>query len=360
MTSANEYILDRSIRHAIYLQRLKTGQVEKLVGWLNEEVYPDLLDTISTRLAKIEIRGYDVGLHTTQRLRDLETAFSGIIREGYRQAARDFAKDMRAFAQAEAQWTAGVMRSSNPLNIDFVVPSPSRLNSIITSSPFEGKIMGDWFSDLGRSTQQQVAKQVNIGLAQGESVDKVVRRLRGTREKRFQDGALNTSRRNAENIVRTANTHVSAQAAQTTYAENSDLIKGVRFVATLDSRTTIICITNDGKVFPLDSGPRPPLHWGCRSHTIPVLKSWEELGIKLKQAPAGTRASMNGQVPADLTYAQWLKQQSVGFQNEVLGPGKAEIFRRGELTIDRFVDDRSNPLSLKELLALEADVIKQK
>lgn len=74
----------------------------------------------------------------------------------------------------------------------------------------------------------------------------------------------------------------------------------------------------------------------CRSTTVPVLKSWKQLGINLKEAPAGTRASMNGQVPAKLNYLQWLKSQSVSTQNEALGVGRAKMFRSGKLTIDKF------------------------
>ena len=121
----------------------------------------------------------------------------------------------------------------------------------------------------------------------------------------------------------------------------------------MDSRTTDVCISLDSKVFPVDEGERPPMHFQCRSTTVPILKSWKELGINLKEAPPGTRASMDGQVPDTLTYSKWIKGQSVSVQNEVLGKGKAQIFRRGKLPITRFVDARNKPLTLKQLTSLE-------
>jgi hypothetical protein len=84
-----------------------------------------------------------------------------------------------------------------------------------------------------------------------------------------------------------------------------------------------------------------------------VLKSWKELGIKLKDAPPGTRASMNGQVAARTTYPEWLRKQPIAVQEEALGVGRAALFRRGVVPIERFVDRRYNPLNLRQLEELE-------
>jgi hypothetical protein len=79
------------------------------------------------------------------------------------------------------------------------------------------------------------------------------------------------------------------------------------------------------------------------------LKSWKELGISLKEAPEGTRASMNGQIPESLTYPKWLKKQTTEIQNEALGKSRAVLFRSGKLKIKEFIDRRNRPLTLKQL-----------
>ena len=38
----------------------------------------------------------------------------------------------------------------------------------------------------------------------------------------------------------------------------------------------------------------------------------------MDELPAGTRASMDGQVPADQTFGQWIKRQSAARQDQVL------------------------------------------
>ena len=133
------------------------------------------------------------------------------------------------------------------------------------------------------------------------------------------------------------------------FEENEDVIKGVQWIATLDERTTDICAGLDAEIFPINSGPRPPAHFRCRSTVVPVLKSWKEMGIKLKEAPEGTRTSMDGQVSRKITYGDWLKNQPKDVQNEVLGVKKAELFRTGKVDIKRFTDDKHRPLTLKEI-----------
>lgn len=93
----------------------------------------------------------------------------------------------------------------------------------------------------------------------------------------------------------------------------------------------------------------------CRSTTVPVLKSWADIGIDAGDIGEGTRASMNGQVPDTLTYDGWLRKQSPEFQDEVLGKAKADLFRGG-LTMDKFVDLKSqHEFTLDELRQREPD-----
>ena len=92
----------------------------------------------------------------------------------------------------------------------------------------------------------------------------------------------------------------------------------------------------------------------CRSTTIPIIKSWKQLGINLKEAPIGTRASMDGQVSADLTYPEWLKKKPAKFQDEVLGRTKGKLFRDG-MPIDKFVSRAGTERTLDQLKAANAE-----
>ena len=71
-----------------------------------------------------------------------------------------------------------------------------------------------------------------------------------------------------------------------------------------------------------------------------------------QEAPAGTRASMGGQVPGKLRYQTWLRQQRAPVVDEALGPARGKLFRRGELEVTDFVDRRNRILTLEQLAEL--------
>lgn len=354
--TANEELLDRAIRHASLLERLKASEVRRIVGFLNREVIPDILDLLEKRLERIRLRGIDGDAMRTQRYQDLVAALREVTSGGMAKLRELSVEGLVEIGQHEAKWQIGALAKAAPIELEFQLPSVATLRSIVTSRPFQGHVLNDWYADLGKSTAKKVQAQINLGLAEGQDTAAIVRRLRGTADARYTDGLLQGTRREVEAVVRTAVQHVTTHAREETARENSDLVKGVQWVATLDSRTTPICRSYDGKVFGVDEGPRPPAHFGCRSTTVPVLKSWKELGISLKEAPEGTRASMDGQVPASTTYYDWLKKQSAERQDQVLGPTRGRMLRAGTISVEdlKRLGPTGRPLTLKELARLEA------
>ena len=94
------------------------------------------------------------------------------------------------------------------------------------------------------------------------------------------------------------------------------LLRGSRLLCALDERTCITCLELDGR---LDAPPHP-IHEGCRCTTVPVLKTWRELGIDLDEMPVGTRASAIGQVAADGgLYKKYLVQRARGMASGIQG-----------------------------------------
>ncbi len=361
LTTVNQELFDRAIRHAIYLERLKTSEVRSIVGFLNDKVFPDLFGRLMARLDRIEARGFDLGPRTTDRLENLFRGTDAIIRKGKNELQKRLVKSMGELAVAEAEWQVAAIRQAIPIDITMNIPELRMIRSVVRSRPMQGKLMRDWWRDWDLDARRNVRQQIQLGMAQGESVPRMVRRIRGTVARQFEDGSAAQIRRNAETIVRTSASHTATHARQATFEENDDLLKGVQWVATLDTRTCPICMPLDGKVFKVDSGERPPIHPQCRCTVTPVVKSWKELGIDLKEAPEGTRASMDGQVPSSVTYEKWLRQQDAnpktrGRVEEALGSGRAKIWReRGGkgFTVSDLVDQRNRPLTLKQIRAAE-------
>ncbi len=272
------------------------------------------------------------------------------------------AMDAESLANAEK---AGYI-SSEPLSsvysisvsMEVITPPMAEVYAATMARPFSGRLLKEWVADLEAGTFTRLRDAVRMGVLEGQTIDQIVQRVKGTRAMGYKDGILETSRRGAEALVRTAVSHTVNVARDKVYQANDSLIKGVQWVSTLDGRTSSICQSRDGKVFPLNSGPRPPAHINCRSSTAPVLKSWVDLGVDAKEFPEGSRASMNGQVAESETYQTWLQKQPASFQDDILGPSRGKLFREGGMTLDRFVDRNGASLTLDQLRSKDAAAFK--
>lgn len=385
MPSANESLFDAANRHQIFLIRYGGGLANKIIALLNR-TDADLVQQIAARLATIDQRGYDLGPATTARLQKLLDEIRIQNRDLYVAVEKTLRDDLRDLSVFEADLAARRLNEAIGIDLGMLRPSPEVLRAAVTSNPFRGKVLKDWVKDMEVGKIRRLNEAIQIGMVEGETIDQIVRRIRGSRANAFRDGILEIGRRDADLLARTATNFVANRARDLTYAENRDVVSKVRWTATLDSRTSAVCRARDGKVYPIDSGPRPPAHPHCRSTMTPVLKSWAELvgeGAQLKRgrgaddidtlfrkrmkergfspdqiegAVFNARASMNGEVPGDLSYSDWLRRQPKAFQDEVLGTTKAALFRKGELPLDRFVDLRTGrEYTLDELRQRESE-----
>ena len=351
--AVNDRLLDRSVAHAVGLQRLSAATVRRIIGLLNR-VDADLENQIRRVLSEIESDGFTIDDTRRRRLEQLLRDVRELNAAAYLQVGERLRGDLFDLAGYEGEFQTRLIGSTLPIEWNLRLPNAEQLASIVNSQPFRGRILRDWVSELDTSRARAISDAVKIGMTEGETTEQIVRRIRGTRAQGYRNGILEIHRRHAEAVVRTATNHVASRAREATYAANADIISGVVWVSTLDSRTSPICRERDGKIYPVDSGPRPPAHWNCRSATAPITKSWRELGFDAEDLAPSTRASMNGQVPEDMTYGEWLRRQDRETVEEVLGVKKARLFLKGELPIERFNDPRGKEYTLEELRSREA------
>ena len=192
-----------------------------------------------------------------------------------------------------------------------------------------GKNVKKSFRGIAEDSASRLSRAIRLGVLEGESLPKIVRRLKGP-NLRFNAKpqnaiALNSALKNSEGmllsnkqistVVRTTVNQVQNAASQAVYAANKDITGRYQYVATLDARTSSICQRLDGQLFRYDQGPVPPQHFNCRSTTVPVIDD------DLARAFPNTRPSATGRVPQDTNYATWLKDNP-DVQDKVLGKKK--------------------------------------
>lgn len=356
----NERIQDRTIRHMLFLEGLKTRQANEVDAFIVNEIIPDLQDQLAARLARIENLGFDQGPATTQRIETQIAALQNISRRFNGDIKGMVQGELFELANDEVRWQVGVINSEAGVPIEMALPDPQQLQAAVTVQPFDGRNMDQWFQSLEDATRRRIGDEVRRGITEGRTIGQHVRAIAGTRSAGFTDGIIQTSRREAEAIVRTAVGHTQTVARDQVFEANSDIVKGVVWNSVLDTRSCPVCGSRDGKFFRIgENRPQIPAHVNCRCAYSPVLKSFRELGLDIDEAPPGLRASMDGSVPKDLSYNQWLKRQSVEIQEEALGPKRAALFRKGELDVQNFVSRRGNVKTLAQIREIEKDAFKK-
>lgn len=353
MRTINETIRDRTIRHMVFLEQLKNNEVREILRVLDDEILTDLMEQLQVRLQRIEDFGFDRGAATTQRIDELIASLSAIT-EGYRDINNRVQGELFDIGISENRWQTGVVREETGVAINFVVPNERTIRQVITSKPFDGRALETWFDDLAEATQKRLAQTIRRGVIEGLTTGQIVRNIRGTRSLGFSDGVLKTTRTQTEAVVRSAVQHASNAARQELFQANQNLISGVQWVATLDSRTCLECSPLDGRVFPVDRHPQAPLHVNCRCTLIMVLRSWQELGLNGADLPPATRASLNGQVSGAITFNDWLRTQPRSVIVENLGATRARLFIDGDLNVSSFVSNNRSVLTLRQLEARES------
>lgn len=364
MPTANENIRDALLQRQIYVEKYTAG-LQTAVTNLLDATEPDLRTEIERRLGILASAGggYVFNASTNTQLAQLAQNILSIRSDAINKGFTQVGNDLGTFAVHEADHTDAVMNQNSPVKLDTTLPDPTVLSSIIVSTPFEGRLLKDWASTLSQADQQRIMDQITIGMANGLSTDKIVRNVVGTGILDGTDGVTEQTRRDAASVVQTA-VSTTANDARAAFSDaNSDIVGDEVWVATLDGNTCEECAALDGQHFPQGEGDQPPAHFNCRCVRVPTLDGQvignrpatsvteDDLADLSPEERAARIQELTGQVPASMTYQEWLSQQSPEFQDEVLGPTRGAMFRDGNLPLSKFVNRDGDVLTLDELKA---------
>jgi len=351
MATAPEKLIDIATRHQVYLERLKTGEANKVNDFLKK-----LDRTVSARLA-----GRDLTEFSRDRLNQLLIS----VRSDMTILANELTDQISAQAIALADYEAGFeIRALQQVSTAvYAVPTAAALQFAVFNNPLSilgadnGKLLKPFIKDMSQRTLDRVAGAISAGYYEGQTTNQILQVVRGTRANKYTDGIVSQMNNTAKIVTRTALQHAAVQSQQEVWNENADIVKSVKWVSALDSRTSAQCRSLDGMTFKLNKGPRPPIHPNCRSMVVPQLD--ERFDFLDEGATRSVRGS-SGKVssaPAEQTYYQWLKKQPYEFQETAIGPTRAKLLNDGGLSAERFAElqlgKNFKPLTLDEMRDLE-------
>ena len=335
--AATDDIADALTLRDLQLNRLAESERRKVFTMLND-VQRNLLQKLSTvdpaEPARITFK--------QKRLVKLMKEVNEILRDGYSGIAKEQKAMLKELSVLEAAKSLAIVNIAVGFDLMRTIPTHNELKALVDDIVIEGAPVQEWWSRQAQITRDQFRDQMRQGLFIGESNSDLMRRVRGTRENRFQDGIMGITRRNAERIVRTSVNSVSNAAREATFKDNADILRGVQALARLDSRTSDICKARSGGAWnpntgrPLKEsrvrsrypGP-PPWHWRCRTTLIYVI-------IDEKAAD-------------DLGFEGWLSKQTKATQEDALGPGRLDLWKKGKISMTDLIDQRGRPLTLEQL-----------
>lgn len=386
LTGANDGLADNIISHAVNLERLKASEVQAVYAMLRK-VQGDLIEQLNS-LDPTAVGGKTQANRLVRLLKNTQATIRSnytLIKQSHTNTLAKVADlEGKAVQQAVGQGVAGDPKVGAALMAS--LPPATTLRALVDGTLIMGAPHKEHWARQAGDLQQRFQDQMREGILAGEGVDDLVRRIRGSKANAFKDGIMEVKRHQAAALVRTSVQAVSNAARNATITANADIFNGVQWLSTLDGRTSDICKARSGLRWDNDFKPMghskqytsPPAHWNCRSVVTPVTKSWDELAGKtltknaedfsdnfknellklgftaaqISRLKPKMQSSMDGMVPAEFSYEDWIKSKPEVFQQQVLGAPKWRLWNSGKIAFVDLVDQRSNPLSLADLQEL--------
>lgn len=332
---------DIAVTRAVLLQQLGSSMSNEI-----KTAYLSILDDLRSKILKHETID---AVRAKQIIKEIKSIVFPTL---------PIYDQLQELAIDERDWLIASSNTAAGAEIFRAIPPESVILAIGRNASMEGGSVKDWFNGLNSTLRFHLQNSVNQSLLQGESTQQAAARFAQVTGVRMNE---------AETIVRTAIADVTNAVREEVYSSNEDIIKGRRHISTLDGGTSDVCIArsnaewdNNGKGLN-DAGKkntfrRPPLHRRCRSYLEAILKSWDEIDPSLgwkTEIPQTTRSSMDGQVPSDMSFKEFLSNKPKKFVEDLLGKGKAELYLDGRITLTDLVTRGGRQRTLKELRAMK-------
>lgn len=329
---------DAVTRHQVYILRYGNGLYKDLISFITRAI----------KEAKTALVDLDGGYSQELRSKQLQDDLSAIYKEMHDRGLELFSE----FATYEASFNVKLLDQLTKAdvdikqaNIDDIATKPLKLEvgQGIQTINVTGALQA-----LGLKQSSDILSEVSLGKASDESINDIA--------KRIESGAAKYKQQ-LQAVSLTLTNHVATQTRLDTFKANSDIVEGWRWISTLDSRTTKLCQAMDQVIQPFNASLKPPAHYRCRSTLVPVIKKQYAIDTDFKRPAVGADGIQ--QVSAKTSYQDWLSKQPASFQKDVLGATRAKLFKDGKLTLDKFIDDEGNTLTLDELKKKEPEAFKR-
>ena len=326
----------------------------RLIGVINgideeiKEILSGALEKVTGKIANLALKAEETEslLRKKRYLEKQRSEIKKVLDQIYQDIGKEIEGKTVELGQATPKIMADMVKDTIGIELSTPSLSKNRVKAWFESSQIEGLSPQRWLTKLSDNAVNRIVAETRESLILHESY--------GQTAKRIQQ-ALDIGRRSAEGISHNALHGAWQFAEREMYLENPEMVQEMRFVAQIDRKTTELCISLDGQIFPIKEAPLPPLHFKCRSMLSPLF----EKGIKfegkriarLDESPRtikhrdGTTSTAYTKrrvqfIPEKMTHSDWVQSlaesanpKDVSFAREMLGPTRFSLVKAGKFEV---------------------------
>ena len=330
------------IKYAIDLEKYKNGQAREIVSLLdkaNNEMARFIRETksVSTKARYKEI---------TKKLNEVSQALKENVDEH---------TDIDGLIDYELSKTKKLLGliPKKADEIPFTYPSREQIKTAALFQPITtdgyGMTYQSYLEGIRTGLFNTWDSAVRTGYLTGEPTQKIVRNVLGSPRKDGQlinAGTMQSLKNSVYANTRTALQSFANETMQRVYKANDELFGDIapdgkmykyEYLATLDSRTCLVCADSAKLYKEFSDIPHVPQHRGCRCIVLPYFN-----------IEGDTRSSKDGYIKADISFDEWLREQDTKTQKEILGATRYKMFINDNKPISTFVDN-GEILTLEQL-----------
>ena len=374
--SLNEILADFTRARAFDLMKVSNGQRQKVFVMLES-----LRKELANKLMASELDGSGMSDYQRNKLRGLFANVSETVQSKYEDVSTFMHNELVDLSEIETAKLAQVVNSEVKYRLINNVVTRKEAEAIASDALIGKASSKEWWSRQSDGLVKSFSDSVRQGVLMGKDLGTMTREIVGKNASGVIVGGMpglaaaspnvmQKARRNAEALIRSSVMTIGSEAKAKLYQGNEDVIKGWQWLSTLDDRTTELCMAYSGSTWSLENEPLGEndlpfiglpgtIHWNCRSVAVPLMRTFNEImGLTddegMKEMDPSTRSSIDGQIPEDTSFDVWLKKKDAEdpqFANDMLGKGKADLFRNGDITLRDLINDKGEVKTLEELRA---------
>jgi len=344
-------------QHTIFLQRLGATEGLKVIPYL-ESIENDVVSILN----KYRKRKVTIALQL-----DIQKQINEATRKHLQDYTSALKVENRAIGAYEAEFAATTLNGVVQ-NEDFnsTVPSAAAVNSVATITPVKlgansYSAYSSMMSNYWQKWTSEIDGIVQAGFLEGQTIPEITKAITSQMDlskSGTTKSVLDRATRAARQLAVTGTNHYANTARIAFVDENDDILKGYRFLAVNDSKTSRTCARLDQTVWPANSpklsSVTPPLHPNCRSALTYEVD--DRFKLDTDETKKASSFNVDGKrdpkpIDSDSIYYENLKKLSARDQDAAIGPTLGKALRKMDAA--KFAkmtgDSMNNPLTIKQM-----------